>query len=58
MISPQEKQKTITGGPGGAARPIISRDGKNLAFVKRIREQTVLYIHDLATGEEKPIYFD
>ena len=52
------KTKTITGGPGGAARPIISRDGKNLAFVKRIREQTVLYIHDLATGEEKPIYFD
>lgn len=52
------KTKTITGGPGGAARPIISRDGKNLAFVKRIREQTVLYIHDLGTGEEKPIYFD
>ena len=52
------KTKTITGGPGGAARPIISRDGKNLAFVKRIREQTVLYIHNLATGEEKPIYFD
>ena len=52
------KTKTITGGPGGAARPIISRDGKNLAFVKRIREQTVLYIHDLATGEEKPIFFD
>ena len=52
------KTKIITGGPGGAARPIISRDGKNLAFVKRIREQTVLYIHDLATGEEKPIYFD
>ena len=52
------KTKIITGGPGGAARPIISRDGKNLAFVKRIREQTVLYTHDLATGEEKPIYFD
>ncbi|MDB2420198.1 amidohydrolase family protein [Flavobacteriaceae bacterium] len=52
------KTKIITGGPGGAARPIISRDGKNLDFVKRIREQTVLYIHDLATGEEKPIYFD
>lgn len=52
------KTKTITGGPGGAARPVVSRDGKNLAFVKRIREQTVLYIHDLKTGEERPIYFD
>ena len=33
------KTKTITGGPGGAARPIISRDGKNLAFVKHFAHQ-------------------
>lgn len=46
----------ITGGPGGAARPQISRDGKLLAFVKRIREKTVLYLHDLETGEEWPLY--
>ncbi len=52
------KIKTITGGPGGAARPVVSRDGKKLAFVKRIREKSVLYIHDLASGEETPIYFD
>ncbi len=52
------KTKTITGGPGGAARPVISRDGKLLAFVKRVREKSVLYVHNLATGEETPIYFD
>ena len=46
----------ITGGPGGAARPTVSPDGKKLAFVKRVREQTVLYIHDLETGEEWPLY--
>lgn len=46
----------ITGGPGGAARPQISRDGKLLAFVKRVRTKTVLYIHDLQTGEEWPVY--
>lgn len=46
----------VTGGPGGAARPTISHDGKKLAFVKRVREQTVLYIHDLETGEEWPLY--
>lgn len=46
----------ITGGPGGAARPQISRDGKKLAFVKRVRTKSVLYIHDLETGEEWPIY--
>lgn len=47
---------TITGGPGGAARPTLSRDGKLLAFVKRVREQSVLFLHDLSTGEEWPIY--
>ncbi|WCO02798.1 amidohydrolase family protein [Psychroserpens ponticola] len=46
----------ITGGPGGAARPQISRNGKKLAFVKRVRTKSVLYIHDLETGEEWPIY--
>lgn len=48
--------KTITGGPGGAARPQVSRDGSRLAFIKRVREKTVLFIHDLKTGEEWPVY--
>ncbi len=48
----------ITGGPGGAVRPQVSRDGKKLAFVRRVREKTVLYIHDLQTGEEMPVYAD
>ena len=46
----------ITGGPGGAARPTVSRDGKKLAFVKRVRTKSVLFIHDLETGEEWPVY--
>ena len=50
------KTDRITGGPGGAARPQVSRDGKKLAFVKRVRTKSVLYIHDLETGEEWPIY--
>jgi imidazolonepropionase-like amidohydrolase/Tol biopolymer transport system component len=48
--------KTITGGPGGAVRPQVSHDGRSLAFVKRVREKTVLFIHNLETGEEIPIY--
>ncbi|NNM23927.1 MAG: amidohydrolase family protein [Flavobacteriaceae bacterium] len=50
------KTTTVTGGPGGAARPTVSRDGKKLAFIKRVREKSVLYVHDLDTGEEWPIY--
>lgn len=50
------KTEFVTGGPGGACRPQVSRDGKKLAFVRRVREQSVLFIHDLQTGEEKPVY--
>ena len=50
------KTTRVTGGPGGAARPQISRDGKKLAFVKRVRTKSVLYIHDIETGEEWPVY--
>ncbi|WP_422348362.1 amidohydrolase family protein [Flagellimonas sp.] len=49
------KTVTVTGGPGGAARPQVSPDGKLLAFVKRVRTKSVLYLHDLETGEEWPI---
>ncbi|WP_405565374.1 amidohydrolase family protein [Polaribacter sp. Asnod6-C07] len=50
------KTERITGGPGGAARPVVSKNGKLLAFVKRVRTKSVLYIHELETGKEWPIY--
>ncbi|MFD2164082.1 amidohydrolase family protein [Paradesertivirga mongoliensis] len=50
--------ETITGGQGGAARPRISPDGRYLAFVKRVRLKSVLYLHDLNSGEEWPVYND
>lgn len=48
--------KRVTGGPGGAARPQISPDGKTLAFVKRVRTKSVLYLRDLESGREWPVY--
>ena len=46
----------IVAGPGGACRPQVSNDGKKLAFVRRVRAESVLFIHDLETGEEYPLW--
>ncbi len=48
--------ETITGGPGGACRPQISKDGKTLAFTRRVHEASVLYLRNMETGEEWPVY--
>jgi imidazolonepropionase-like amidohydrolase/Tol biopolymer transport system component len=50
------KIERVTGGAGGAARPVISRSGDKLAFIRRVREKTVLFLHDIETGKEWPIY--
>ena len=46
----------IAGGAGGAVRPTPSPDGRWLAFVKRERAKSKLYLKDLATGAERKIY--
>jgi imidazolonepropionase-like amidohydrolase/Tol biopolymer transport system component len=43
-------------GPGGAVRPVPSPDGKSLAFVRRVRGQSTLFLKDLAGGEERPVW--
>jgi imidazolonepropionase-like amidohydrolase/Tol biopolymer transport system component len=49
-------------GPGGAVRPAPSPDGRYLAFVRRLRTadafETALYLQDLQSGEERPVYAD
>ena len=47
---------TIVGTPGGAVRPQPSPDGKSLAFVKRVREKSVLHVVDLDSGDVRPLW--
>src|SRR5699024_5797335 len=46
----------ITGGPGGAISPTISPDGEKMAFIRRVRTKSVLFIKDLNSGIERPVY--
>ncbi|MEZ5364729.1 MAG: hypothetical protein R2748_20930 [Bryobacterales bacterium] len=43
-------------GPGGSIRPTPSPDGKTLAFIRRVRYKTTLFIKDLDSGRETPLY--
>ncbi len=44
-------------GPGGSIRPTPSRnDGRQLAFIRRVRNKSVLYVTDVASGAERPLY--
>ncbi len=43
-------------GMGGSVRPTPSPDGKQMAFVRRIRNQSSLFVKDLNTGNETAIY--
>ncbi len=46
------KIENIVTGAGGAVRPQISPDGNYLAYVRRVREKSCLFIRDLSNDEE------
>ncbi len=43
-------------GPGGSIRPTPSPDGKSLAFVRRVRYRSTLFVKDIESGIERPIW--
>ncbi|MDZ7644489.1 MAG: amidohydrolase family protein [Woeseiaceae bacterium] len=45
-------------GAGGAVRPEPSPDGNWLAFVRRLEGRSALFLKDLTTGAETPVYED
>jgi len=56
------KTDTAVSAPGGSVRPTPSPDGRHLAFIRRLRDDkaqhTALFLKDLTSGEEKPLYRD
>ena len=50
------KTEQVTGGPGGAVRPVVFSFRRMAGFCKRVHDRSVLYIRELSTGREWPIY--
>lgn len=48
--------ETLINSPGGAVRPQPSPDGKQLTFVKRIRDKSVLHVMDLDSRDVRPVW--
>ncbi|KAG0706559.1 hypothetical protein DFH29DRAFT_901726 [Suillus ampliporus] len=44
------EETLVSVSPGGASRPTLSRDGRTLAFVRRVRDKEALVLKDLNTG--------
>jgi len=47
---------TAVSGEGGSVRPTPSPDGKKIAFLRRERTKSMLYVKDLASGVEERLY--
>ncbi|HEY8567645.1 amidohydrolase family protein [Microbulbifer sp.] len=50
------KEETFVSGPGGSIAPVPSPDGSKLAFIRRQDFNTSLFVKDLTTGLETPLY--
>ena len=50
------KTETAVAGAGGSVRATPSPDGTKIAFVRRERTKSKLYVKDMSTGEERKIY--
>lgn len=47
---------TAVSGYGGSVRPAPSPDGKSIAFIRRDKDVSQLWVKDIATGRERMIY--
>lgn len=50
------ERATWISGNGGSLRPQPSRDGSRIAFVRRVGTRSVLFLHDMVSGRDRPLW--
>jgi imidazolonepropionase-like amidohydrolase/Tol biopolymer transport system component len=50
------EKRVVSSGNGSSASPLVSPDGKSVAFIRRVGTASTLWIHDLATGSERELW--
>jgi Tol biopolymer transport system component len=51
-------RSTFVRASGGSIRPAVSPDGKLLSFIRRVGRKSVLFLREIETGREWPIFED
>ncbi len=51
-----QQTERLVAGPGGACRPVPSPDGRSVAFVRRVRYVSTLFVMDLQSGAARAVY--
>lgn len=51
-----DRNESYISGPGGSIAPTPSPDGKYIAFIRRVRYKTTLFLHDIETSAEWPLF--
>lgn len=51
-----QQTERLIAGPGGACRPCPAADGKRIAYVRRVRGQSELFVMDIASGVSRLVY--
>lgn len=52
------EEERFVSGTGGAIVPTPSPDGKHLAFIRRIKNKTALFVKNLQDGTETPLFME
>src|SRR5262245_34164999 len=50
------RERTVVSVQGGSVTPRVSPDGRSIAYVRRVRTASKLYVRDLASGRDRAIF--